>query len=68
MTYEYGTAKYYAELFSDCLADVDAENPDVAANLFEGFLIATDEWLVYHQAQANAYAQLRQRVREALAM
>ena len=68
MTHKYGTAEFYAEIFSDCLADVDANSPDVADNLVKGFLMATDEWLNYHQAQANAYAQLRQRVREALAV
>ena len=66
--HKYGTVEFYAELFSDALADVDANDPEIAINLVKGFLMATDEWLDYHQAQANAYAQLRQRVREALAV
>ena len=62
----YGTAEYYADHFSDYLADVDAERPDTVDNLIEGFYQALDSWFDYHDAQARAYADLRQRVREAL--
>lgn len=68
MTQQYGTPEYYKEGFADYLADLDAENPATTENLMQGFLLAIDEWFSYHQAQANAYAQLRQRVREALAV
>ena len=34
---EYGTADFYAEQFSDFLADVEAENPATADALIEGF-------------------------------
>jgi hypothetical protein len=51
------------------LADVDGDNPATIDNFDEGFLsLALDDWFNYHEQQANAYAQLRQRVREALAM
>jgi hypothetical protein len=30
--------------------------------------MSVDDWFNYHEQQANAYAQLRQRVREALAV
>ena len=63
---KYGTADYYAEHFSDWLADVDAEQPETIDNLLEGFYRALDSWFDYHSAQANAYADLRQRVRKAL--
>ena len=63
---EYGTADYYAEHFSDWLADVDADRPETVDNLIEGFYRAIDSWFDYHDAQARAYAKLRQRVREAL--
>ena len=62
----YGTADFYAEQFSDLLADVDAENPDAADALIEGFYRAIDSWFDYHDAQARAYADLRKRVRQAL--
>jgi len=63
---EYGTADFYAEQFSDFLADVEAENPATADALIEGFYRALDSWFDYHDAQARAYADIRKRVREAL--
>jgi len=65
---KYGTPEFYAEGFADYLGDVDAENPATIDNLMRGFCLAIDEWFTYHEQQADAYAQLRQRVREALAM
>ena len=66
--HQYGTPEFYAEGFSDYLADVDAENPATTENLIEGFYRALDSWFDYHDAQARAYADLRKRVREALAV
>ena len=63
---EYGTAAYYAEGFSDYLADVDASQPETVDNLVEGFYRALDSWFDYHDAQARAYAAMRKRIREAL--
>ena len=63
---EYGTADFYAEQFSDLLADVDAENPATADALIEGFYRAIDSWFEYHDAQARAYADIRKRVRQTL--
>jgi hypothetical protein len=63
---EYGTADFYAEQFSDLLADVDAENPATADALIEGFYRSIDSWFEYHDAQARAYADIRKRVRQAL--
>ena len=65
---EYGTADFYAEMFGDLLADVDAKDPDTTKNLIEGFYRAIDSWFEYHDEQARAYADLRKRVREALAV
>jgi hypothetical protein len=65
---EYGTADFYAEQFSDFLADVDAENPATADALIEGFYRAIDSWFDYHDAQARTYADIRKRVRAALAV
>ena len=62
----YGTADYYAEQFSDFLADVQADDPKVTENLIEGFYRAIDSWFDYHDAQARAYADIRKRVRQAL--
>jgi hypothetical protein len=63
---KYGTAEFYAEQFSDLLADVDADQPDTVDNLIEGFYRAIDSWFDYHDAQARTYAAMRKRVREAL--
>ena len=65
---EYGTPEFYAECFADFLADVDGEDPATVDNIIKGFLMSVEDWFNYHEQQANAYAQLRQRVREALAM
>jgi hypothetical protein len=62
----YGTPEFYAEGFSDLLADVDADDPATAENLIEGFYQALDSWFEYHDAQARAYADIRKRVRQAL--
>ena len=65
---KYGTPEFYAEYFADFLGDVDNEDPGTVDNIIKGFLMSVDDWFNYHEQQANAYAQLRQRVREALAM
>jgi hypothetical protein len=63
---EYGTADYYAEQFSDLLADVQADDPQTTENIIQGFYQALDSWFEYHDEQARAYADIRKRVRQAL--
>jgi len=64
---EYGTAEYYAEMFSDILADVNADYaPSSSDNIYKGFLLAINSWLEYHQEQTQAYISLRDKVRTAL--
>jgi hypothetical protein len=63
---KYGSVEYYAEGFSDYLADVEAEDPKTVDNLMQGFYLALDNWFTYHDEQARAYADIRKRVREAL--
>ena len=65
---EYGTPEFYAECFADFLADVDHADPGTVDNIIKGFLMSVEDWFNYHEQQANAYTQLRERVREALAM
>lgn len=65
-TYKYGTADYYAEQFSDFLADVQSDDPTTTENLIQGFYRALDSWFEYHDEQARTYAAVRKRVREAL--
>ena len=64
----YGTKEFYAEQFADILADVDADGGHYGDAIVEGFLVAIDDWFTYHNNQANAYDELRERVRKALAV
>jgi hypothetical protein len=69
MNYDkYGTADFYEEAFNDILGDIDAKDPETTKNLIEGFYRAIDSWFEYHDEQARAYADLRKRVRQALAL
>lgn len=68
ITAKFGTPEFYAEGFSDYLADIDAEDPKTTENLIEGFYRALDSWFEHHDAQARAYADIRKRVRQALAV
>ena len=65
---DYNSPENYTDLFADILADIDADDSSYGENIVKGFLFAIEDWLAYHQKQTDAYAQLRQRVREALAM
>lgn len=62
----YGTAEYYAEQFSDFLADADRDYQEYGDALVAGFLLAIANWKKYHNDQVNEYARIEQRVREAL--
>lgn len=66
--FEYGTAEFYADLFSDILADVDSDNEKYATNIIAGFLMSIDDWLKYHNNQADAYREIRERVCQALSV
>jgi len=67
MSDKYGTAEYYSEMFSDIMADVDAEYaPNATENIYKGFLMAIDSWLEYHSYQTNEYSKFRERVLDAL--
>ena len=63
---QYGSVEYYADGFSDFLADVDGENPATAENIITGFYQALDSWFEYHDEQARTYARIRKRVRQTL--
>ena len=48
---EYGTVKYYADLFADIIADIQHDRPHESDNLIAGFKQAIDEWRKYHVNQ-----------------
>lgn len=66
--FKYGSAEFYAECFSDFICDIQADEPKYAENLLKGFCLAIEDWLKYHKDQADAYAALRERVRQTLAV
>ena len=65
---QYGTVEFYEDMFSDLLADVDSEDATTTENIIQGFYRALDSWFKYHNKQARAYADIRKRVRQALAV
>ena len=48
---EYGTVKYYADLFGDIIADIQHDRPHEGDNLIAGFKLAIEEWRRYHVNQ-----------------
>jgi hypothetical protein len=59
----YGTVEFYAEQFSDFLADV-GDGP-LMDNVVAGFFQAIDEWENYHTEAAKRYGSFRERIRKA---
>ena len=59
------SADWFADRFADILCEVATGIPErdkqVADNLMEGFELAIDQWLVYHEEMANSYKTLHAR-------
>ena len=63
-TPKHGTVAYYQECFADILSEVgigdvpghDAEG--TAANIIEGFELAVNDWLCYHEDCCKNYRDL----------
>ena len=64
---EFGTVEYYQEHFADILSEagigeVPGHDPDlVAANIIEGFELAVNDWLCYHEDCCKNYRDLHAR-------
>ena len=61
---EYGSVEFYAEHFSDILADIAnystaEENEKAVKNILRGFQMAIQDWIDYHSAAVASYSQLR---------
>jgi len=52
----YGSPEYFERGFSDYLADV--ESPETVMHILQGFELAINSWLEYHDAQADNYRDL----------
>ena len=59
---QYGTVKYYEEMFADILADVatgsQEDDDKTAKNILLAFKNAIEGWVDYHQQSADTYKQL----------
>ena len=51
MKYDYGTPKYYADVFADLIADCQHDSPHFSDNLVAGFRMAINDWRQYHVKQ-----------------
>ena len=57
--YPYGSVEYYAEHFSDIIADVgDDGAPEAGEKILAAFKEAIESWLEYHQNSASKYEEL----------
>ena len=57
--YPYGSVEYYAEYFSDIIADVgDDGNDGAGEKILLAFKQAIESWLEYHQKSAAGYEEL----------
>ena len=59
------SAEYFSDMFADILADVGcgipAQDKQTADNLMEGFELAIDQWLTYHEEVGRSYKTLHAR-------
>ena len=62
----YGTIEFYAELFSDILADIQYDSPEVGDNLVSAFKLALDDWREYHADQVTEYDRIKELVESKL--
>ena len=58
----YGTIEFYAELFTDILADIQHDSPELGDNLVNGFKLALDDWREYHRDQVNELDRIKNQV------
>ena len=61
-TEAYGTATYYAKLFGDIIADVQADNPTTSDNLIEGFKMALQAWREFYEQSAEEIKRIQQKL------
>ena len=61
MTESFGSVRYYAALFSDCICDAQGDDPSSGDNIIAGFKLALKEWREYHEEQSKEYRRLEQK-------
>lgn len=60
----YGTPKYYAEMFSNLIADAQHDSPQFGDNLTEGFMLAIEQWKQYHEQQIQELERITKKVND----
>ncbi len=50
---EFGTVRYYKELFDDFIGDVQHDDPISGDNLVEAFKLSVAEWREYYAKQVQ---------------
>lgn len=61
MTEPFGSVRYYANLFADCICDAQYDNPSSGDSIIAGFKLALKEWREYHEEQTKEYRRLEQK-------
>ena len=61
---EYGTVEYYADLFSDILADVGDDKTDQGKVILAALQLSIKQWHEYHQLAAYKYADFLEKVKD----
>ncbi len=58
-------AEWFRQQFADILSDAAVGDPDrdkaTAENMMEGFEMAINDWLCYHEAACQSYCELHAR-------
>ena len=63
-TEAYGTTTYYAKLFIDIIADVQADNQTTSDNIIEGFKMALQDWRQYYEQSSEEIKRMEQKLND----
>ena len=63
-TEPYGTVRYYADMFSDFIADASADDKSSADRIIEGFKLALQEWREYYEKNAEEIKRMQQKLND----
>ncbi len=65
-TEPYGTVRYYANMFSDIIADAHPDDEGVGDSIIEAFKISLKEWREYYANGAKEIERIQQKANEQL--
>lgn len=55
----YGTVRYYADLFSDIIADAHADDKAAGDTIIEAFKLSLKEWREYYEEGAKEIKRIQ---------